>query len=274
MAQLQFNAYGKTGIRLVHVDRSNARHQLRQLDVKIFFEGDFAETYITGNNSDVLPTDTMKNTVYALARSSEWDSIEKFGQTLAQHFLARVGHLSKVRVEIVQTPWARIGEHNAAFLLGSLEKRITEVVATRLSCCITSGIKDLQILKTGKSAFEGFLRDEFTTLAPAADRLFGTVLEAGWTYGSDVSFNETFAKIRSELLDCFAGHNSLSVQQTLFAMAQAVLDSTPEVTELKLTMPNRHCLLVDLSKFGLDNPNEVFVPTDAPSGHIEARVTR
>jgi urate oxidase len=274
MAQLQSNTYGKTGIRLVHVDRSHARHELRELEAKILFEGDFAETYLTGDNRDVLPTDTMKNTVYALARSSQWDSIEQFGKNLSQHFLKRVGHLSQVRIEIVETPWTRIGEHDVAFLRGYLEKRTTEIVATRSECCITSGIKDLQILKTGQSAFEGFLRDEFTTLPAAAERLLGTILEARWTYGGDVPYNETFAKIRSALLDSFARHNSLSVQQTLFAMAQAGLDRAPEVTEMNLVMPNRHCLLVDLSKFGMDNPNQVFVPTDAPSGHIEARVTR
>ncbi len=132
----------------------------------------------------------------------------------------------------------------------------------------------MQILKTGKSAFEGFLRDEFTTLPPAAERLLGTILDADWSYTADVPYNQTFAKIRSALLDSFAKHVSLSVQQTLFAMAQAALSSVPEVTEVHLTMPNRHCLLVDLSRFGLDNPNEVFVPTDSPSGHIEARVIR
>jgi urate oxidase len=274
MAKLQFNTYGKTGIRLVYVDRSHARHELRELEVKILFEGDFAETYITGDNRDVLPTDTMKNTVYALARRSQWDSIEQFGKILAEHFLGRVGHLSQVRIEIAETPWTRIGEHDAAFLLGSSERRTTEIVASRSACCITSGVKGLQILKTGNSAFKGFLRDEFTTLPPAAERLLGTILDGSWTYSGDVPYNETFAKIRSALLDSFARHNSLSVQQTLFAMAQAGLDGAPEVAEMKLVMPNRHCLLVDLSKFGLDNPNLVFVPTEEPSGHIEARVIR
>jgi urate oxidase len=274
MAKLQFNTYGKTGIRLVHVDRSNTRHELREMEVKILFEGEFGETYISGDNRDVLPTDTMKNTVYALARSSPWDSIEQFGKTLSQHFMGRVKHLSQVRIGIVETPWSRIGGHDAAFSLGSSEKRTTEIAATRSACCITSGIKGLQILKTGQSAFEGFLQDEFTTLAPAAERLLGTILEASWTYGGDVPYNETFARVRLALLDSFAQHVSLSVQQTLFAMAQAALASVPEVTEVHLTMPNRHCLLVDLSKFGLDNPNLVFVPTDAPSGHIEARVSR
>jgi urate oxidase len=145
---------------------------------------------------------------------------------------------------------------------------------SRSACCITSGIQGLQILKTGQSAFEGFLKDEFTTLAPVTERLLGTILEARWTYAGHVAYNETLARMRSALLDSFAQHISLSVQQTLFAMAQAALDTVPEVTEIHLTMPNRHCLLVDLSKFGLDNPNQVFIPTEAPSGHIEAKVTR
>jgi len=274
MAILQSNTYGKSGIRLMFVDRSKPRHELRELEVKILFEGDFAATYLTGDNRDVLPTDTMKNTVYALARSSDWTSIEELGKNLSQHFLSRVGHLSKVRIQIAQSPWARIGEHDAAFLRGSLESRVTEITATGAACSITSGLKGLQILKTGKSAFHGFLQDEFTTLAPSDDRLFGTVVDAEWSYAGDVVFNQIFTKVRDVLLDCFARHESLSVQQTLFAMAQAALDGAPEITGIHLMMPNRHCLLVDLSKFGLDNPNVVFVPTDVPSGHIEARVGR
>jgi urate oxidase len=257
------------------VDRSRPRHELQELTVRIFFEGEFSETYLTGNNRDVLPTDTMKNTVYALARSSQWDSIEKFGMNLAEHFLDRVAGLAKARIEIAQTPWERIERHDAAFMQTFRERRVTLVTETHAALSVISGIEDLQILKTGKSAFHGFLKDEFTTLPPAIDRLFGTVLEADWTYsGTDVPFNESFTEIRAALLESFAGHDSLSVQHTLFAMAQAVLDRTGDVGEVHLTMPNRHCLLVDLSRFGLDNPNQVFVPTDAPSGHIEARVTR
>jgi urate oxidase len=274
MATLQFHTYGKTGIRLMFVDRSSSRNELRELEVKVFFEGDFAKTYLTGDNSGVLPTDTMKNTVYALARSSQWSSIEEFATNLARHFLKKVAQLAKVRIQIAQSPWARIGEHDAAFVRGSSETRVTEVEETRGGHCIVSGLKGLQILKTGKSAFHGFLKDEFTTLPPATERLFGTVLDAAWTYPKDVPFNEGFFKIRTLLLECFAAHESLSVQQTLFAMAQAVLDGADEVAEVHLTMPNRHCLLVDLSRFGLDNPNQIFVPTENPSGHIEAHVCR
>ena len=81
-------------------------------------------------------------------------------------------------------------------------------------------------------------------------------------------------KIRETLLETFAHHQSKSVQHTLYAMGKAALDSNPEIDDINLSMPNKHCLLVDLSRFGQDNPNEIFVPVDEPHGNIQARLRR
>ncbi len=275
MATLISGAYGKTGIRLTYVDRSAPRHLLREVAVKILFSGDFADTYLTGNNGKILPTDTMKNTVYVVARTVNWSSVEILAQALAEHFLTAIAHLHEVRIEIEETPWAPIGNHHAAFIQSGGERRTTTVIAGRRDSVTNSGVKGLQILKTANSGFTGYIRDQYTTLPETLDRLLGTVLEADWKYSATVSdFNDTHRSIRSALLDCFAGHQSLSVQQTLFAMGKTVVDRFETVEQIKLMMPNKHCLLVDLGKFGLDNPNQVFVPTDEPSGYIEACVRR
>ncbi len=275
MATIQSNRYGKTRVRLTYVDRAHVPHTVRELSVNIFFEGEFSDAYREGDNSRVLPTDTMKNTVYVLARKLQWDSIEVFAQGVAQHFLERLLNLSRVTLNIEETPWQQIGEYRSAFSQTGNERRIARVEATRSKVAISSGIKGLHLLKTADSAFAGFLKDEWTTLPETQDRLFGTVLETEWRYGQhDISFNDSHWEIRAILLDCFAQHKSLSVQHTLFAMGEAVLEKMNAVAEIHLAMPNKHCLLVDLSRFGLDNPNQVFVPTDEPSGYIEARISR
>lgn len=279
MAKLESDTYGKTKVRLTQVRRAAARHEVREVSVKILFEGEFASAYVDGDNSGVLPTDTMKNTVYVVAKQSSWDAIEELARALGTHFLSRVPHLSKVLIEIDEVPWERIGQHSAAFVQRGSERRFARFTGDRLTETYVAGIVGLQILKSADSAFAGFLKDELTTLPETRDRLFGTVLEADWTYGPAVmngtfAFNDKHAAIRRTLLDCFAEHHSLSVQQTLFAMAQAVLNQHEIVLDIHLVMPNKHCLLVDLKRFGLDNPNEVFVPIDEPSGYIEARITR
>lgn len=274
MPALTFNQYGKTQVRLTQVIRNGNRHEVVELTARILFQGDFAASYENADNSSVLPTDTMKNAVYVLARKHPILSIEQFGLDLAHSFLGRVAELSTIEVEIDQRPWARIHEHGSAFVLGGLDVRFTRITATRDQEKIVSGLRGLEILKTKDSAFSGYLKDELTTLPETRDRLLGTVLDASWTYRSaDVDFNGAYQQVRFVLLDTFADHVSESVQHTLYDMAVAALKSSSNLGEVHLVMPNKHRILANLERFGLDNPNEIFVPTDEPSGYIEARVS-
>jgi urate oxidase len=275
MPSLTFDTYGKTRVRLTQVLRNGDTHEVLEISVRILFEGDFAESYTAGDNQSVLPTDTMKNTVYALARKSPIQNIDQFAGQLARHFLSRSRQLRKVKIEVMQAPWGRIGAHGTAFLKTGAECRSAAVTVDRETEVYASGISDLEILKTSKSGFADFLKDEYTTLPETHDRLLGTVLHAEWTYRvGGIDFNQAHESVRQSLLEAFAAHASRSVQETLFAMAERALASHDMVQEIHLIMPNKHRLLVDLSRFGLDNPNQIFVPTDEPSGYIEARVTR
>ncbi len=275
MPRLTFNQYGKAEVRLTQVLRNGSRHDLADVSVQILFEGDFARSYTDADNSVVLPTDTIKNTVYVMARQHPILAIENFAKELVAHFLSRLPRLEKIHISIEQMPWARISDHDSAFVRNGKERRTTKVVASRDEERITSGVYGLEVLKTSHSAFAGFAKDEFTTLTETNDRLLGTVLDANWTYCSeDQDFNAEYTRIRSVLLDTFANHASQSVQHTLYGMAQATLQSSDSLFEVHLTMPNRHRILVDLSKFGMDNPNQIFLPLDQPSGYIEARVSR
>jgi urate oxidase len=280
MIALAENRYGKSRVRLVQVKRNSSRHEFREWTVQILLEGDFASCFEDGDNSKILPTDTMKNTVYSLARNSAAECIEEFAQELAE-FLGRPNpQVSRAEVSISQKKWEHLHAagklHLTTFVQSSEECQTTTVTRTEQgTVSVRSGLENLVIMKTSGSGFEGFIRDPLTTLPEVKDRLFGTALTATWNYSDPaLAYSLLRTNIRETLLGTFAGHESKSVQHTLHAMARAVLESVSEVDEIELAMPNKHCLLVDLSRFGQDNPNEIFVPIDEPHGCIEARVRR
>jgi urate oxidase len=280
MVKLAENRYGKSRVRLVRVKRHSDHHELCDWTVEVLLQGDYEACFTEGDNSKILPTDTMKNTVYSMARNSSASSIEEFAKELMAFLMARNPQISSAEAAICESPWdhATVNglRHPTTFIQSSRETRTTTVTQQRGSAVsVVSGLANLVILKTAGSAFAGFIKDSLTTLPETRDRLFGTAVGANWTYGSaHLLFAELRARIRELLIAAFAEHQSESVQHTLFEMAKKVLERFPETRDVHLTMPNKHCLLVDLSRFGQDNPNEIFVPIDEPHGYIEARVTR
>jgi len=269
---LAADTYGKSRVRLIKLARREGRHDVKEITFQILFRGDFLSCYETGDNSKILPTDTIKNTVYALARRHDIASIEEFGQRLVEHFLKNNPQVADVRVEMTEHLWSRIAA--AAFSRES-QKRTALLTGTRDGVTVEAGIDDLTILKSTGSAFEGYIKDPYTTLKETKDRIFATAVRGVWRYASSsIDFNAAWRGIRQTILDTFAAHDSLSVQHTLHAIGRQVLNAFPEVVEIQLTMPNKHALLVDLSPFGLDNPNEVFLPIDEPSGYIEGKLVR
>ncbi len=280
MAQLAENRYGKYRVRLVKVTRFHGVHTVAEWSVNVLISGDYDDCFRLGSNADILPTDTMKNTVYSLARESNADCIEDFAEELAGHFLANYTQAQSVTIDIKEKLWEHLEfdgiPHPTSFQQKSGELQTTSVTSSKgRAATVTSGLSGLMVLKTADSAFEGYLKDRLTTLRETSDRLFGTEVSATWTYESpDLAFNEVRNEVRSALLAAFANHRSLSVQHTLFAMAEAALARVESLKDIVLTMPNKHCLLVDLSPFGQENPNEIFVPTEEPHGYIEARVAR
>ena len=271
-------SYGKSGVRLVEVTRPGDRHAIRDLTVAVKFEGDYDRCYTEGNNTEVLPTDTMKNTVYALAAREPLAEPEHFGLVLAEHFLERNPHLRRVTIDLKEHLWSRIpmdgGEHGQAFVREGPETRTAHVRLDGLETQVHAGVADLMIMKSAHSAFSGFMRDEFTTLADTRDRLLATSLTATWRYDSGTAYAPAWHAVRRTLLQTFANHESESVQHTLYAMARAVLDDIPDVADIHMVMPNRHHLPVDLTRFGLETRNEIFVATEEPFGLIQATLRR
>lgn len=272
------NSYGKSRVRLLRVVRQEGRHDVKELTLGIRFEGDFETAHTKGDNRKILPTDTMKNTVYALARQYPVEAVEEFAQHLIEHFLTYNQQISSVRVDAKEHLWNRIthgGKPHASAFTRAAEKRTATVRGTREKNTIRAGIEDLVALKTTKSAFEGFLKDPYTTLKEDRNRILSTAIHAEWLYAPrEIEFSPTWHGVRQTILETFAEHDSKSLQQTLYAMGEAVLSNIEHIREIHLSLPNRHYNLVDLSPFGMDNPAEVFLPVDEPHGLIEATLRK
>jgi urate oxidase len=276
---LSQSGYGKSEVRLVKVSRRPDGHDLHDITVDVALEGDFDAAYTRGDNAGLLATDTMRNTVYALAKEYPIDEIERFGRQLVDHFLAAGPGVTSARVHIVEHPWARLElsgrPHEHAFERGSGGNRVATVVGDGGEPRIEAGIDDLLVLKTTGSGWEGFLRDRYTSLPETSDRILATIITARWSYrGADVEFGAAWHGVRGTILEAFCDHYSPSVQFTLHHMGEAVLDARPEVERISFSLPNKHHLLYDLKRFGIDNDNEIFQPTDEPYGLIEGTVQR
>lgn len=280
MIALAENSYGKSSVRVMKVKRDRPLHTVCEWKVEVLLAGDFKTCFTVGDNSAILPTDTMKNTVYSRARESKAECIEDFGLELCEFFLHRNPQVDRVTINVASTAWEHAlvqGKlHPSAFIRGSSESQTTAVTCAQSGKpTVTSGLQSLVVLKTANSGFEGYLRDSLTTLPETPDRLLGTSMSAQWRYtNAALPFDSLRNKLRDALIEAFAEHDSKSVQHTLYAMAQAALEAVPEILDVELAMPNKHCLLVDLSRFGQTNPNEIFVPTDEPYGNIVARISR
>ena len=276
------NQYGKAETHVVRVTKEGPGggvHDIKDMTVTVALAGDFAATHITGDNSKVVPTDTQKNLVFALARETPVGEIEDFGLRLAHHFLREYPSVRRARVFIEEHPWHRIATggrpHPHAFVRAGSEKRLTSVTATRDSEWVVSGLTEITLLKTSGSEFSSYPKDRYTTLPETRDRVLATAVDARWRYtGSGIDWSGAHAEARRLLIETFAITHSLSLQQSLYAMGKAVLESRPEVAEIRLSMPNKHHFVVDLKPFGLDNDNEVLYAADRPYGLIKGTVAR
>ncbi len=277
------NQYGKAENRLVRIHRDAGRHSIRDLNVSSALRGRFAAAHVSGDQRDVLPTDTQKNTVFALAKQVGVGALEEFGTTLGDHFLRQTPAAEGARISIEEYGWERIpvdgAGHDHSFVRSGQGVRTTVVdVEGRGNdrrATVTSGVRDLTLLKSTGSEFAGFLVDEYTTLAETHDRILATSLAATWRYAhTDVDWDKTHEAVVALLLQRFAEIHSLALQQTLYGMGTAVLEAHEGIAEISFSAPNKHHFLVDLTPFGTENPGEVFVAADRPYGLIEATVVR
>jgi urate oxidase len=278
---LGHNQYGKAETRVVRVYRDSDPHEIVDYNVSVALVGDFAEIHLTGDNGKCLTTDATKNTVNAFAKEQGEAARqpESFGLALARHFVDDVEPVIRARIKLEMYPWNRL-EHGGtpsphAFSREGSYVRTATVTCDGSRAWVVSGVKELVLLKTTDSEFHGFLHDRYTTLQPTHDRIMATSVTSQWWHTSeDVDWGKSFGTTMATMTDVFAGHHSLALQQTLYAMGEAIIEGQPSIAEVRFSLPNRHHFVIDLSPFGLDNPNEVFHADDRPYGYIEGTVRR
>jgi len=270
------NQYGKAEVRLLHVSRDETADVITDLNVSVALSGELAATHLSGDNSDVLTTDAQKNTVFAFAKQGGVGEIEDFALRLARHFVASQPAISFARVTVEQYPWDRLAGHS--FLRSGREARTATVSHDGTDSWVVSGVGGLTVLNTAGSEFWGFARDRYTTLAETTDRILATAVSARWRHASAADsascWADSYRAARDLMLEAFADTHSYSLQQTLYAMGQRVLEGRPEIAEIRLSLPNKHHFEVDMSPFGLENGGQVFYAADRPYGLIEGTITR
>ena len=271
--------YGKARVRVLKVHRSGAQHDLSEVEVSVMLEGDFDSSFNRGDNSLVVPTDTMKNTVLALAQDKLGPEIERFGIALGEHFLTKYPQVQCATLRLTEHRWQRMNiggqPHAHSFVEAGRAQPFAQVVSTRDGTTVESGIQDLLILKSTGSGFSDYPKCDLTTLPETKDRVLATRMKAAWLWSTPpADYRAANEQCLDAMLEKFAGPFSPSVQATLYWMAEAALAAVREISQVSLAMPNQHCLLVNFAPFKRDNPNEIFVPTDEPHGQIEATVAR
>jgi urate oxidase len=272
MARLGKNRWGKTDVRVSKIHRSEGQDDFSDISVQVLLEGSVESAHVSGDNTAVLPTDTMRNTVYCMAQGHLTRDLEAFGAVLSDHFLARP-EVTGVTVTIAERLWNRIGP--TGFVGGGSERRTARVQRGETGDIVQAGVEGLVVLKTTGSAFGGFPRDQFTVLPDADDRILATSVTATWRYATmPADTTATWDRARQTILDRFFADWSASVQHQGWLMASAVLDAIPEIDEIEFHMPNQHHLPFDLARFGMVHEGTVFHPVSEPYGDIGFTVTR
>ncbi|MFD7814632.1 factor-independent urate hydroxylase [Streptomyces sp. NPDC059785] len=287
-AVLGQNQYGKAENRVVRITRDGATHHIKDLNVSVALSGDMAEVHYSGSNANVLPTDTTKNTVFAFAKEHGIESAEQFGIHLARHFVTSQEPIRRARIRIEEYAWDRIaapGGDGAAhsFVRQGRETRVAQVTYDGTRWEVVSGLTDLTVLNSTNSEFWGYVKDKYTTLQEAYDRILATDVSGRWRFnwtGDDQpmpDWDESYEKVRKHLLEAFAETYSLSLQQSLYQMGARIIGHRDEIDEVRFSLPNKHHFLVDLEPFGLKNDTAdgaVYLAADRPYGLIEATVLR
>jgi urate oxidase len=274
------NRYGKGRVRVMRIHRDGDRHEVSQLNIKAMVEGDFSRTFTHADNSSTVSTDTIKNVVNVVARENTALSPEEFCQVLAKKFLDTYPQVASVAITSHETKWERLSfggkPHPHSFVLDSNGKPTVEVTAKRGGAStLVSGIDGFAFMKSTQSGWENYVKDGYTTIPETADRMCATSMVASWKWSDrPASYPAANARILATLLEVFSTTYSKSVQDSLYRMGEAALAAVPEISEISMACPNMHFIPMNLSAFGLDNKNDVFLPTDEPHGQIECTVGR
>lgn len=273
------NRYGKGRVRVMRISRDGDTQSVSELSVRAIIEGDFARAYTNADNSTSVSTDTVKNVVNVVARENLDLAREPFCIAIGQRLLDSYPQVEKATVTAHETKWSRLSlggkPHPHGFLRDSNGRPFSTVTMTRTGMMLMSGIEGFTFMKTTQSGWANYAKDPYTTIPETDDRICATSMEASWNWSAEpADYAATNAKILDTMIEVFATTYSPSVQNSLFRMGEAALAAVPEIADVSMACPNIHYILMNLTAFGYDNKNQVFLPTDEPHGQIECTVAR
>jgi urate oxidase len=274
------NNYGKAEVNLMKINRDSARHEIRELQVRVAMTGDFDAAHSRGDNAELIATDTVRNTIYGLAKEGFASSPEAFGKELVAHFVRTGARVSGGFMEFTEHLWDRVqvnGQGHDHSFVRQMPKRTGRVESEDgQTFKVTSGLEELYVLKTTESGWEGYLLDErFTTLPETHERVMATSITAKWEYTTDsADYDAVWTRVFGQLQETLTDHYSPSLQNTLYRMGEAVLSACPEISRIWFRLPNKHHLQYNLGRFGLDNNLEIMHVDPEPYGLMEGWVER
>lgn len=260
MAEITSARYGKENVRVckVHRDPATGVHTVTEMVVSCLLEGEINSSYTRADNSVVVATDSIKNTIYIAAKQNPVAPPELFAAILGSHFIKQYSHIHGAHVKVAILRWVRMDvdgkPHPHSFVMGGQETRNAEACVRRdgngISVDLTSSIQGLTVLKSTGSAFHGFIRDEYTTLPETWDRILSTDVDASWKWSSFGNlpaveaalpeFDQAWEAARRITLKLFAEDESPSVQNTVYKMSQEILKAVPRTDSVSYSLPNKH----------------------------------
>ncbi|CAK7902716.1 uricase [[Candida] anglica] len=297
MSQLVSSSYGKSNVKFLKVrkDASDPKVQeVLEANVEVLLRGGFDDSYTKADNSSIVPTDTVKNTILVEAKNTNVWPIERFAGHLAQHFTKKYSHVEGIEIKIIQSKWTKY-EVQGKLHAHSFKHEGPETKRTYLNydkktdnLVLTSSIKDLTVLKSTGSMFYGFHECDYTILKPTTDRILSTDVDGSWTFDSKKIgglagiaaaadrglFDSTYELARKTTLELFALENSPSVQATMYNMSHAILDAEPAVKTVTYVLPNKHFILFNLEWKGIKGNDDLYYPSPDPNGLIKCTVGR
>ncbi|GMI14018.1 hypothetical protein TrVE_jg7449 [Triparma verrucosa] len=291
---LPVHSHGKAKVRVMKVVRTEAKHFCYEYSVDTtLYSPTYERVFTADDNTDLVATDTQKNTVYVVAKRTKADSPEQFAVDLCKHFLSEYSILTGAEALVRQVVWERAvvdgSDHDHGWIKRGPEMNVGHCKFDRDDVpVVTSKLQGYTIFKSTQSGFANYLQDKYTLLPPCEERCLSTEMDATWTYAGDIDgdcggsfdYSSLRTTVVSELTKgifgpASGGVFSVSLQATIYDAGCMVLTACPDVKNIKIETPNKHYLPYrQLETLGETFEDDVFTPTDEPSGTIQCIVER
>lgn len=271
--------YGKGDVTVYRLNRNGVApsggNPVFGANVLMLVYGDaFWPTYTTGDNTSLVATDSMKNFIQRETLNYEGPDLEEYCRFLGAKFIGTYPQVEGVQVSATEIPYARLSSGSAAFAPSGPERATARIELNRSGIAeVASGLRGYKMLRLAGSAFQGFVRDQYTTLPDIHNRPLHMWLDVEWTYTvmeHAFSAGAITTALRRTIRETFESFESGSIQQVIYQMGTRILEEQPSIAEIHLEANNRTWDTV------AEQGDELGIYTDArpPYGCLGLRLRR